>query len=241
MSKPLQHPPINDLYCQMAKNTVDSKAQLKESDLVKFEHLEHGGTRIMFVGNSITLHGVRPEIGWHHAFGMAASAREKDYVHRVEEAILREVPDAAFCICQVADWERQYKHGSNTHPLYEAARTFGADVIVIRCIENCPAEAFDNDVFQRELDALIRYLDQQRGAHVVVTTGFWHHPGDGALRSYAEKHGFPCVPLGDLGEDDSMKALGLFAHEGVANHPGDLGMQKIAERITAALLPLVRE
>jgi hypothetical protein len=34
-----------------------------------------------------------------------------------------------------------------------------------------------------------------------------------------------------------MKAIGLFEHEGVAAHPGALGMRRIAERIWEALRP----
>ena len=72
---------LQDKYAQMGKNTVDSKGQLKETEIIKFDNPEGAGKRVMFVGNSITLHGVKPEIGWHGAWGMAASSKENDYCH----------------------------------------------------------------------------------------------------------------------------------------------------------------
>ena len=105
----------------------------------------------------------------------------------------------------------------------------------MRLIENCPGNDFDAEVFKRELHLLLSYLDPTNKAHVILTTGFWHHPGDDAIRAYGEEHALPVAVLGDLGEDDSMKAIGLFEHSGVANHPGDLGMKMIAERIFAVM------
>ena len=88
---------INDhKYAQMSKNTVDSKSQLKETEMVKFDRPEGNGIRVTFVGNSITLHGVKPDIGWNNAWGMAASAKEKDYVHVLENAILEKDSNATF-------------------------------------------------------------------------------------------------------------------------------------------------
>ena len=232
----------NDPYAQMAKNTVDSKNQLKESQSVKFDNLDGGGVRIMLVGNSITLHGVNKKIGWHGEWGMAASAKEKDYVHRLESAVLKEHPDAEFCICQVASWERLYKDGAESiYHIFEPARAFCADIIVIRFIENCPRAEFDSEILQESLDKLIKHLDGAGGARVIVTGGFWRHPGDAALREYADKNGHPFVYLSDLGEDDAMKAIGLFEHSCVANHPGDLGTQVIADRIAEKLLPLIND
>ena len=46
-----------------------------------------GGLRVLFLGNSITLHAALPEIGWTNVWGMAASAAEKDYVHLVTRGI----------------------------------------------------------------------------------------------------------------------------------------------------------
>ena len=228
----------NELYSQMKKNTVDSKDQLNESKVVRFHHPEGNGVRIMLMGNSITLHGSAPSIGWLPECGMAASAPEKDYVHILERNVLDKFPDAAFCICQVSEWERSYKQGAEKHALYEYARDFDADVIVIRFIENCPGGDFDGGVFYNSLCELIDFVNADGEAKIIVTTGFWRHPGDAQLIKYAGNNSLPLVELGDLGEKDEMKAIGLFQHSGVANHPGDAGMRHIAERIAKELIPI---
>ena len=161
---------------------------------------------------------------------MAASSIDKDYVHLIIKQVQKEDSDAAFCICQVGDWERNYKTGNEVLSLFSQARDFKADTLVMRLIENCPIDGFEPDVFCREYKRLIDYLAPE-GAKVVITTGFWKHPGDQDILRVAAERGYPAAELGYLGEDDSMKAIGLFEHAGVANHPGDKGMKAIADEI----------
>ena len=226
----------SDPYVQMKRNTVSAQGQLPRSNFIKFDFPNNNGTRVMFVGNSITLHGIRPEIGWYHEWGMAASAKDKDYIHLLETKIKQLDPNATFCVCQVAEWERRYKEGSSVLSQYEAARAFNADLIILRFIENLPKEGYESDTFLRELDALVNYLNVTGKAKLIITTGFWRHPGDSDIRTYANEKRITFVELGDLGENEQMKALGLFEHNGVANHPGDKGMMAIASRIMEAIL-----
>ena len=79
------------------------------------------------------------------------------------------------------------------------------------------------------------YLNGSGKAKIIITTGFWEHIADGAIREYAHRNEYPLMELNDLGEDNKMKAIGLFEHESVANHPDDLGMEKIAERVFSVL------
>ena len=65
----------------------------------------------------------------------------------------------------------------------------------------------------------------------MLTTSFWKHPGDTEIIKVAEERGYRWADLGELGEDETMKAIGLFEHSGVANHPGDKGMAAIADAI----------
>ena len=204
---------------------------MKNSGKVSFLGRADAPFKILILGNSITRHGVAAAIGWHWDHGMAASAKEKDYVHLLMKNLRERDENAAFCICQAAEWERNYAHGSDVHALYEPARAFEPDVIVMRLTENCPSKEFDGEAFTRELKAFLRYLDPAGKAKVIYTTAFWKHPADAFTRALAAAEGAPIAELSDLGADPAMKAIGLFEHTGVANHPGDLGMQMIAERI----------
>ena len=218
---------------QIEKNTVKSDNQVKAST---FSFNESGtGTKVLFVGNSITLHGILPDIGWHWQFGMAASAEENDYVHLIMKKFTETDSNAVFKIAQVAKWEREYKNGSNYLENYKDARDFNADIIIMRFIENCPHDNFDNEAFKREYIKLLEYFNPSGKAKVVITTSFWKHKGDSTIMEIGEELGYPVIYLGDLGEDDEMKAIGLFEHSGVANHPGDKGMATIAERIMEKL------
>ena len=213
------------------KNTVKAEKQLKPNQYVKFFDIENKGPRILFAGNSITLHGYLPEIGWHGEWGMAASSEDKDYVHLLMESIKKDAPDAAFCLAQVFMWESNYTIGCEKHSIYEAARDFDADIIIMRFCENCFG-SYEKEPFEREYALFADYLGVDKGAKAVFTSGFWKHQGaDVSIEQTAKQKNMPFVYLGDLGDDDSMKAIGLFEHSGVASHPGDLGMQNIADRI----------
>lgn len=216
---------------QIDKNTVKAEHQLKDKHDVTFECEENQGIRVMMAGNSITLHEPSPTIGWNNRWGMAASAKEKDYVHVLKSHIQSVKPDATFCICQAYKWERDFVNGKQAYPIYEDARNFDADIIVVRFIENCPRKDFDAAVFKREYIDFINYLNKSGNAKIILTTSFWEHNGDDVLYEISKEMGWPLVVLNDLGELDEMKALGLFEHFGVANHPGDLGMKTIADRI----------
>lgn len=224
---------------QIAKNTVSAQAQLSDNEWIRITEGDTEGVRIMLVGNSITLHRVAPEIGWYRLCGMAASEEEKDYVHILMRYVHQLDRGASFCVCQGSRWETEYPTGCDFYDMFQQAREFGADVIVIRLLENCACNDFDPLCFKQELLRFIQYLSGDKSPRVLLTTSFWYHIGDAAMRELAEEQRFPLVELGDLGELDEMKAVGLFSHEGVANHPGDKGMQQIADRIFAALKELL--
>ncbi len=223
---------------QIEKNTVSAQNQMKSNQYVYFGEIQGTGPRILFVGNSITMHGSRPGVDWYcegDGYGMAASSKENDYVHLVMEKIREKYPGASFCIAQAAIWESHYPSGREYLPQFENARAYEPVIIIFRIVENCSWDPYDKVAFFEEYNALIDYLNPSNNACVILTTSFWVHPADHEILEIGRLRDYPTIYLGDLGEDDSMKALGLFSHEGVANHPGDKGMRMIADRIVDAI------
>lgn len=216
-------------------NTVPASSQLVSSRFVTFDHGQ-AGLKVLIAGNSITRHGPKPEIGWTADWGMAATAPEKDYVHILMRQIRAREPGASFCIAQMAGWEREYWLGESVLAQYQAAADFAADLIILRLVENVPGDQLDEHPFAPAYASLLDFLDPHCQAQVILTTSFWPAGDrDKAIRQVAQQRGHTLVELGGLGMQDSMKAIGLFEHAGVAAHPGDAGMAAIAGAILAAL------
>ncbi len=221
-------------------NTVSSKNQLDVSNYISFINENGKGKRIMFAGNSITRHGVNEGIGWLHDFGMAASSIDKDYVHILAKRVSEIDSDAAFCIAQCAAWERAFWDDA-VYEKFEVAKDFAPDILIYRLGENVQAADFEKYDFKEGVRNLIKYLTLKNpDAKIIFTTNFWIKvPVDEAIIEVATEFGKDAHDLGMLGEKDEMKAIGLFAHSGVAAHPGDKGMEAIADVIWEELKTLL--
>ena len=131
--------------------------------------------KIRFLGNSITLHGPKADIGWTGNWGMAASAEDKDYVHLVTSALARQTGVAPqITVRNIADFERNYAtHGVDAQ--LNDAFDFDPDLVVLAIGENVPA--LDSEVakakFKAGVMSILRCALAKRHPLVVVRSCFW--------------------------------------------------------------------
>lgn len=223
------------------QNTVSSKNQVKEYDLVRT--VRNGGNlKVLFLGNSITRHAPAPNIGWDYDWGMSASAQERDYVHVAQKLLEAHLGGIDYCTACCADWERNHSK-LDLLDTWREARDFEADIVVCRLGENVITSA-DNPEwcnFAKHLDAFIKYFCSNPNVKVIVTDLFWPKIIlDTPIRQVALDNGYELVDLNDLGtKDENMAVDGRFWHHGVSIHPNDLGMQRIAERIVEKIFHIL--
>lgn len=219
------------------QNTVSSLNQTPKCCF--FSGNPEGSPRILFVGNSITYHAPKPDIGWFGSWGMAASSEDKDYVHLVMAEIIKKHPNAAFCVVQAATWERNYKGYDNDAVFFEA-KDFKPDVIICGISENVPRDYFEAQSFKKELHNLHTYLSGGRTDTKVIqaTSFFITENKDNAILEYCQEYGAMSVDLRDVACDESNLALGEYEHHGVSIHPGDKGMRCLADKYIAKLREL---
>ena len=197
--------------------------------------------RIIFLGNSITLHGPNPGIGWTLNCGMAASAPEKDYVH----LLLRRFADAAggrepsSLVANIAGFERQYATFDAATGLKKQLE-FKPDLVILAIGENVPALDTEDARagFRKATAALLATLKQAGAPALVVRSCFWPNKAkDEILRQVCAEAGGTFVDISPLGADEANAARSerTFTHTGVAAHPGDKGMAAIADAIWKAI------
>jgi hypothetical protein len=220
-----------------------AKTESAASETKKKENLHVGNLkadRLLCLGNSITLHGPKADIGWKDNWGMAASAAEKDYSHLLVArftAAAGAPPEAM--IENAADFERQYATFDADVGLKKVL-DFKADVIVLAIGENVIAPTTDEGkaAFKAAMDRLLKKLQQNGRATIFVRSSFWPNATtDGLMRQACQDAGDTFIDISGLAKDEANYARSErhFEHGGVAAHPGDKGMQAIADAIWTAI------
>lgn len=212
---------------------VDASKENENSSVLAFENRDSAGLRVLIAGNSITRHGPKPDIGWNNDWGMAASSKENDYVHVLKKMILKDFPDATFCICQASGFEVNYTGDlTKVYKDIEGARNFNADVIIVKLLENCFAIGdFVPEAFEREYPKFIEFLNPKGTKNIIAINAMYRTAADETFKKTAADNGYIFLDNSYLSDDKSRLAVGLFEHEGVASHPCDKGMKQLAEDI----------
>lgn len=201
--------------------------------------------KVLFLGNSITLHGPAPQIGWTGNWGMAASAKELDYVHLLTAQITKAAgAKPQTMVRNIADFERQHL-GFNIAKEFKAELEFQPDLVIVAIGENVP-ELGTDEAIANYATSYRRLLDEFRKAgqaSLFVRSSFWPNTvKDDIMRKACADVGGTFVDISELGRDPSnaAKAERKIEHEGVAGHPGDKGMRAIADAIFAAIQQRVK-
>jgi hypothetical protein len=196
--------------------------------------------KILFLGNSITLHGPAPEIGWTGDWGMAASARDKDYVHQLLDRISKAAGGTPkVMIRNIADFERKLSD-FNIREVLKEELAFEADVVILAIGENASSPNTDETrmQFADALRDLLAQLRQHGHPKIFVRSQFWADAEkDRLLKKASGEAGGVFVDLGKLGTDPANFARSerQIEHAGVAGHPGDKGMAAIADELWRAM------
>ena len=218
--------------------TVASRAPSNADLDVMFHKLK--ANKILFLGNSITLHGPAPAIGWLGNWGMAASTKDNDYVHLVLKAIAETAGrEPQSVVANIATFERQYATFDVDSGLKQEL-AFKADLVIVAMGENVPAFTTEQAkaAFKTSTTELLKKLKENSYPVIVVRSCFWPDQAkDAILKQACEEVGGIFVDAGALGRTRRiLPARNASSHmPGVAAHPGDRGMKAIADAILEAL------
>lgn len=194
------------------------------------------GERLLAIGNSMTLHSPSQELGWEGQWGMAASARDHDYVGQLIE-LLRKVHG-----------QRPTPERLNLSALEKASGAFKlpeglvetasrSKYVVVFLGDNVDS-ASDKQVavFGRNYSDLLRAI-RHPGQVLACVGTYWTSPVvDQVVAEACTRESGVYVAVGDLREVPGTDASYLHsARPEVRGHPGDGGMSLIAKRIALSL------
>ena len=189
--------------------------------------------RMLVIGNSIMFSPPLPDLGWHNSNGMAASAPEKDFVHLLTADL--ETLDKSLIVKLQDGGNFEQNFGATDYSSDEflpLIRAFKPDLIVVRIGENMNESRVPLFNLESQYRTLLEKLASvNQPSKIVCTTSVWYHPqADAVIRKVAAEKEYSLVDLSCM-VGQSQYFASQYTHPGVAAHPNDAGMQRIADLI----------
>ena len=190
--------------------------------------------KLLFVGNSITHHAPKTEIGWTGSWGMAATSQENDYVHKLTAMARLVVPDLVMDFINISPMENDLANVSTlaANSTFKPKIDAKPDIIIFTFGANA-SDAMTVANYKSIVDA----FNPQGKAKVIIGTTTLTSPTKLAtINSYAATYNKPLVVMSDLTDPMYKGDPNVFTDPGVLSHPGDLGMLEMANRLYPELV-----
>lgn len=198
------------------------------------------GPAILFMGNSITLNAPVPSLKWTGSWGMAASAQDKDYAHQTVRLLKEKGMEVELTL---ADRDCPDCDGAIDEQIHnmDQVRSLHPRFVVLQLSEH----SFDIELRSGKMTDQYRRLLQglkDAGVPYVYCLGAWGEKdpqGPHAAAIGLALKDFPDYDFVDISaaaaDTTNYGDTTAFADPGVRWHPGDRGMLKIAEALSAAV------
>lgn len=207
---------------------------LLAEDGVRVGHMD--ASKILFLGNSLTYHPSKPEIGWTGDWGMAASSADKDYAHLVASAVAAAndgTPPAmqAVNIYSFGMFEQNY--ATYNAPLeLRTLLDWKPTVLVVELGDNSSASLTSDEAksaFATGFEAVLAAFKAESRPEIFVLSTFWPTPTTDVLLRQA------CANVGGVFVDISSLYGTAANRGGWGGHPSDAGMAAIADTVWGAM------
>lgn len=205
--------------------------------------------KILFVGNSITRHGVCREIGWEYEAGMAASAEKNDYAHRTVALIQEQMPERKV----------EFYYGNvnllikSSEPARNLPELFGEkmpkpDLVIIQTGEHEGPDKSAAEIETLYEKKIIRPLAELQVPMLAVGVWYptdnqpypdWVKQIDDIYRQVCQNYNVPFASVEAYAKNPECRNSG--SHPAVKWHPSDAGMAGYAAEILTMFRHLKRD
>ena len=234
---------LKDTQTELESTSRELNARIEAEKDKTFDYLA--------IGNSITQHPVVEGLWWGE-WGMAASDEEHDFYHLVTKAIEGKYKSTSSNVLNYTIWESPYYDRQHTLKFLDGYLNEDLDFITIDLGENCiKGNDQSSEEFQEELTRdyadLVDYIAEKCPKAKIVMIGcYWERPeSDAAKQVVCQDKKIDYIDLSSIrgseyrvGERDVQGADGqthTIDVGPVAEHPGDLAMQYIADQVVSCL------